>query len=243
MQQEMTRTIALSIVLCCAMSSSANPAQTVVCGHAHKDGKATPSSVLVLRPRVAIWKEDLSSRRRSEGASEALQAGFLGVLSRIFADKGFRLRFDPIAMLQWEETPPNDVSVKALWDDYGAIFSAEVFSQPDCKRNLKISLQDDPKKVTDSNEFEVVVLARATGYALTTAAHLTDWYGANHLSFNIGVVDASTGRLLYYCESNVTGRFGGAPDPKKYMEAPDSQLSGPVQKCLSRYFTTGPKHR
>ena len=231
----MNRIISVSIMLCCAMSSSASLAQTVVCGHGHKDTVAAPTRVLILQPRVTIWKDTFSSRRKSEGASEAVQAGFLGVLSRIFEDKGFRLRFDPDAMAHWEESPPNDAAVKALWDDYDSIFYPDVFSQPDCKRILKISLQDDPKKVTGTNELEVVVLARATGYTLTTAAHLSDWYGSNGLVFNIGVVDEGTGRLLYYCKSDVTA--------KKYMDTPDSQLSGPVQKCLSQYFSTSSKHR
>jgi hypothetical protein len=243
MQAEMTRIISMSIVLYYAMGSSPSLAQTVVCGHAHKDAAVGPTRVLLLRPRVSIWKETLSSARKSEGASEAVQAGFLGVLSRTFEGKGFGLRFDPTAVAQWEETPPNDLAVKTLWDDYDSIFSADAFSLPDCKRILKTSLQDDAKKVAEGNELEVVVLGRATGHALTTAAHLTDWYGSNDLSFNIGIVDESTGKLLYYCKSDVTGRFRAAPDPKKYMDAPDSQLSGPVQKCLSQYFSTAPKPR
>ena len=90
---------------------------------------------------------------------------------------------------------------------------------PDCNRMLKTSLQEDLKKVTDLSEFDAVVLARAHGKAMTKTAKLADWYGSNDLHFNIGVVDGSTGRLLYYCESTATGN---------YMSAPDSWLSGPV---------------
>jgi|HubBroStandDraft_1064217.scaffolds.fasta_scaffold55503_2 hypothetical protein len=226
--------ISTSIVLCCAMSS-ASLAQTIVCGSARRNAAATQARVLVLRPRVKFWKEKAFSRSESEGAVEGVQAGFHGVLSRTFEAKGYTLRFDPKMMAQWEETPPNDGAIKALQDDYDSLLSlVSTTAFPDCNRMLKTSLQEDLKKVTDLSEFDAVVLARAHGKAMTKTAKLTDWYGSNDLHFNIGVVDGSTGRLLYYCESTATGN---------YMSAPDSRLSGPVQNCLKQYFSGGPNHR
>jgi len=221
------------------MSSSASLAQTRVCSSAHRNTAATQARVVILRPRVTIWKDKGFSRRESEGASEAVQVGLHEVLAQTFERKGYKLRFDPRLMAQWEETPPNDGPVQALKDHFDSLFPS--FRFPGCNLLLKTSLQSDLKKVTDSDEFDVVVLARAHAEVLTKSAKVigaisTIWMTGpdDLLYFGIGVVDGSTGVLLYYCESTASG---------DYVSAPDSRLSVPVQKCLKQYFSGGPKHR
>jgi hypothetical protein len=225
----------MSIVVCCAMSSLASLGQNTVCGPAHKNAAAPEQArILVLRPRVKFWKEKAFSRTESEGAVEDVEAGFQGVLSRTFEEKGYAMQLDPAGMAQGEESPPNDGAIEALQDRYDsrlALFSSS--ARPDCSGVLGITLHEDLKKVTGSSEFAAVVLARASGEAMTKTAKLTDWYGSNDLHFTIGIADGATGQVLYYCEATATG---------DYMNAPDSRLSGPIRKCLKQYFS-GAKRR
>ena len=103
-------------------------------GSADKNTAATQARVLILLPRVKILKSTFSSSNESEGASEAVQAGFHGVLSRTFEDNGYTLRFDTTQMARWEETPKNDAAIKVLQDAYDSLFCPSAYSRPTVKR-------------------------------------------------------------------------------------------------------------
>jgi len=229
-------TLLISIVLGSAMSTSIIWAQTAICSPAHRNISQTQLRVVVLRPRVKVWKDNGLSSRESEGASEAMEAGFYGVLTRTFEEKGYRLVPDPILMAEWEATPPHDSAVKALKDDFDSLVST--FGSGECSEILKTSLQADLEKDKDRGEFDVVVLAHARASTLTKTGKVIDAIGMtgprDSLDFSIGVVDGSTGIFLYYCESTATGN---------YLGAPDSRLSGPVRKCLEQYFGNRLKRR
>jgi hypothetical protein len=240
----MSRVVRVSILLGCLLSfSSANRAQHVdyhVCESAHSGIGATQPLVLILRPRVKYWKETFSSRTKSEGASEAVQMGFHGVLSRTFEDQGYTSLFDTTLIEQWEETPPNDAAIRELQDDYDSLTS-QTFGEysnlpPDCGRFLKTPLPDDLEKVTGSSGFDVVVLARAYGKEVTKGGKI-DFYSpfppTFSLDFSIGVLNGRTGLPVYHCSSEASG---------KNLVSFDSQLSGPVRKCLKRYFSRSRKH-
>jgi len=229
----MNRIVLMSIVLGSAMSSSTSRAQSIICGPAYRNTTATQPQVLILRPRVTIWKQTLLSKSESEGTAEAVQAGFHGLLSRTFEEKGYSSRIEPSAMAQWEETAPNDEAIKALWDDYDSLFSPPY--RPDCRKILRTSLQGDLKKLTGSNDFDAVVLVRADGTVLTKAAAAVTypWGPDRDLSFSISVVDGKSGRFLYYCKSSA---------PRKYIDEPDLYISGPARKCLKPYFSAAKHH-
>jgi hypothetical protein len=227
------RFVLTSIVLGCAMSfSSVSRAQNPAGGSADKNTAATQARVLILLPRVKILKSTFSSSNESEGASEAVQAGFHGVLSRTFEDNGYTLRFDTTQMARWEETPKNDAAIKVLQDAYDSLFCPSAYSPPNCQKSGKPSL--DLTYLTDSNEFDAVVLARARGFERTKTGRVG--YSIDprfSLDFSIAIVDMRTGLSLYSCQSTATG---------DYIGAPDSRLSGPVQSCLKQYFSRRPKH-
>jgi hypothetical protein len=63
----------------------------------------TEARALILRPRVKIIKDKGFSRGDSEGASDAVQAGLLGVLSRTFEDNGYAVSVDPSVLPEWEK--------------------------------------------------------------------------------------------------------------------------------------------
>jgi hypothetical protein len=228
----LNRALLMSIGMGCAMGPLMARAQTTVCSSALRNTSHPQPRVVILRPRVRIWRDNGFSSRESEGASETVAAGFHGVLARTFEEKGYKLLLDPILMAQWEETPPHDGAVKALKDHFDSLHPT--LGSPECSTILKTSLQADLKRGTDSSEFDVVVLARASASALTKKGKVIDAIGTiwmtgpdESLYFSIGVVDASTGVFLYYCKSTATGN---------YMDAPDSRLSRPIRKCLEQYF-------
>jgi hypothetical protein len=234
----MGRVIFLSIMLSSGLSSSLFCAQVAVCGPAHGNRAASQAGVLILRPRVKIFGDGLSNKVL-EGASEAVQSGIHGVLTRIFEEKSYILRFDPAAMARWEELPPNDEAIKTLQDDYDSLLPPDIYSKPDCKRLLKTSMQVDLKKVVGSDEFDAIVLARAIGEVRSTTGAarragvaivrgLGEASSDKTLYFTIGVVDGSTGLPLFYCKSTANGN---------YLGATDSRLSVPIQHCLKRYFS------
>jgi hypothetical protein len=240
--EHMHRIIFLSMALGSAMSSSLWCAPIEVCGPAHGNRAATQARVLILRPRVKIFGDGMSNKVL-EGASEGVQSGFYGVLSRTFDERSYTLRFDSTAMAQWEETPPNDGAIKTLQDDYDSLLPSDIYSQPDCKRMLKTSLQVDLKEVAGSNEFDAIVLARAIGEVRSTTGFVTraavavarglgDASSDKTLYISIGIVDGGTGLPIFYCKSTATGN---------YMGSPDSRLSAPIQKCLKRYFSRASK--
>lgn len=223
-----------SIALGCAMSfSSVSRTQNPAGGSADKNTAATQARVLILLPRVKILKSTFSSNNESEGASEAVRAGFHGVLSRAFEDNGYTLRFDTTQMARWEETPKNETAIKTLQDAYDSLY-CPAYSPPNCQKSGKPTL--DLTYLTDSNEFDAVVLARARGLERTKSGRI-DLYSPLDprfsLEFSITVVDMRTGLSLYSCQSTATG---------DYIGAPDSRLSGPVQNCLKQYFSRSPKH-
>jgi hypothetical protein len=170
-----------------------------------------------------------------------MQAGFLGVLTRTFEEKGYTLRVHPGAIAQWEETPPNDGLVKTLWEGYDTLRS----SPSPCKETLRTP-PPDTKTVMDSNAVEVIVLASVNadvlariGAAKRAAADIIIGIGGTSLPdkrlyFSVSIVDGNTGRLLYSCQSDATGN---------YLEAPDSRLSGPVHDCLRPFFGGRPEQR
>ena len=182
-------------------------------------------------------KDNGFSVRESEGAAEAVTTGFLAVLAQTFADKGYKLFLDPLAMRGWEETPPNDQAITPLKERFNSLFPPIEGSQ-DCKRALETSLKGDLEKLKDHDEFDVVVLSNASGTSFTKRGKVSDAiniYGDPHsLSFNIAVADRSTGELVYYCNSGADG---------DYLGSPESRLSGPIQKCLGKYFNVRSKHR
>jgi hypothetical protein len=210
-------------------------AQGGVCASAYKNAPGARTRVLILRPKIKIWKDAGFSRSESEGASEAVQAGFHEVLSQTFADNGYTLRFDPAAVAEWEETPPNDGAIKALEGHYNSVVPSP--GTPNCKTLLETSLEIDLKKIADSNQFDALVLARANGDEQTKTGKVVGAIGmagtGSSLSFNIGIVNVATGVLVYYCESTANG---------DYMDAPDSRLSEPIRKCLKQFFSGSPKH-
>ena len=230
----MRRIFLISIAMGCAIGSLGR-AHGGVCASVYKNAPGTQTRVLILRPRVKIWKDAGFSRSESQGASEAVQAGFHEVLSQTFADNGYTLRFDAAATAQWEETPPNDGAIKALENHYNAVIPSP--GSPNCKTLLETSLEIDLKKIADSNQFDALVLARANGEEQTKTRKVVDAIGmagaGSSLSFNIGIVNVGTGVLVYYCESTANG---------DYMDAPDSRLSDPIRKCLKQFFSGAPKH-
>lgn len=185
---------------------------------------------------MKVWEDNGLSSRELAGESEAMEAGFHGVLARTFEEKGYRLVPDPILMTEWEATPPHDGAVKALKDDFDSLLPA--FGYPECGAILKTSLQADLEKGKGHGEFDVVVLAHARASTVTKTGKVIDAIGmtgpSDSFDFSVGVVDGSTGQFLYYCESTATGN---------YLSALDSRLSGPVRKCLEQYFGGKPKRR
>lgn len=237
----MSRFVLMSVVVACAINSASET--WAQCTSAYRNTAATQARVLVLRPKVRILGDGLSNDVR-EGASEAVQAGFHEALSRAFEDKGYTFRFDTDAMAQWEETPPNDGAIKALQNEYDSLLPTDIYTKPDCKRLTETSLKTNLKKVADNEQFDVVVLARASGEVRTNTGRVAKKAtaiirGAGEASsdktlyFNIGVVDGGTGLPLYYCQSTAKG---------DYVDAPDAQFSGPIQKCLKQYFSRWPAH-
>ena len=227
------RTFAIiSVALCCAMNSSSVSRGQNPSGAADKSTAATQARVLILRPRVKFVKLTLTSHNELEGASEAVQVGFHGVLSRAFEDNGYKLRFDTAQMAEWEASDVNDVPIKMLQDDYDARCSSSF------DKNCQMFLARDLLQLHDSKDFDLVVFARGQGFETTKSARLIFPYETGNsqfsLDFSIAVVDMRTGRALYRCGSNVTGDF---------ITAPDSRLSGPVLKCLKPYFRQKSTHQ
>lgn len=232
--------VLLSLSLGCAiktphLSRAHNPAS----GSAAKNSASTQSRFLILSPRVKIYKEGfLTELKIEDGASDDVQAGLHGVLSRLFEDNGYILRLAPDQIAEWEEAKPNKAAIKALQDDYDSHYCPITYTLPDCSGTGKTSLQGDLSKIADSSEFDAVVFARARGFELTKAERFNPYSSGDTLSrfnltFSINVVDMNTGVTLFYCSSNATG---------DYISAPDARLSRPVEKCLKPYFARGAKH-
>jgi hypothetical protein len=166
-----------------------------------------------------------------EGASEQMESGFHGVLAGAFVDKGYKLWLDPMLMPKWEQAPPTDAAVKLLKDHFDSLIPRTSLGDPDCKMLSKTSFKSDLEGLTDSKEFDALVLARAHGYLLDKFDRVMN-LGAlvggtgpdGDLYMSIAVVDRSTGAILYYCESTSPGAYPLEPD----------RLSGAIRKCLKR---------
>jgi hypothetical protein len=116
----------MSIVLDCAMTfCPAGSCQSAGGASAQNKKAATHTRVLILQPKMRITSEN--SGHLLEGLSDSVGAGLLGVLSRTFEDKGYILRFDPVSMAEWEATPPNDATTKALQDTYDLAVLSRIY--------------------------------------------------------------------------------------------------------------------
>jgi hypothetical protein len=98
------------------------------------------------------------------------------------------------------------------------------------------SLLDSLGKIKDINEFDIVVLARGRGEvrtaskAETLAVEVIAHGDRKPLTFEIEIVNVKTGLSIYNCEDMAGGDYT------------ESQLSGPVQKCLKHYFSGAHQH-
>lgn len=222
--------ILLSIALGCAMAwPAASPAQSVAAGTNDKTPAPTQFCFLILRPRVKVYKERLLAESKiEEGASDDVQAGLHGVVSRAFEDNGYLPRFDTSQIAQWEEAAENRAAVKALQDDYDAAYCPVTGTDPNCRRPAKLSLQGELSAIPESGEFDAVVIARASGVELTKPERLNPYSSGDHfhLYFSIEIVDVKSGLTLFACEGGATG---------DYISAPDARLARPVETCLKPY--------
>jgi hypothetical protein len=152
---------ATSLVLECMMSfSSSSWAQAPVCSSTLVKANRTQAGVLTLRPQITFWKETYSSKSQSEGESDEVRAELHWVLSQTFEDEAYMLRLGLDQIADWEQTSPNAASVKALQRDYDSLVRDSTSSQLDCGRYLKASLRDDLQKLTDNDQFDVVIFSR-----------------------------------------------------------------------------------
>lgn len=181
-------------------------------------------------------KDTFTKFDRSEGASDNVRAGLYGVLSRLFEDSGYPIRFDATQIERWETTSPNDTAIKALQDHYDTAFCPGATGVLNCRPADKPSLLGDIGNIADSNQFDVLVLARGRGREMTRSARANPYETFDEkfsLGFFIGLIDITTGRSVYACDGTATGNYIGAPD---------ARLSGPVQACLRDYFHYIAKH-
>ena len=88
-----------------------------------------PSRVLILRPRVTIFRDRLFSTSESEGTSDAARDGLHAVISQTFEDRGFVLLRGPAFMEEWETKPANNEAANAINDEYDSQVSP--LSPPD----------------------------------------------------------------------------------------------------------------
>ena len=108
---------------------------------------------------------------------------------------------------------------------------APAYSPPNCQKSGKPIL--DLTYLTDSNEFDAVVLARAGGLERTKSGRI-DLYSPLDprfsLEFSITVVDMRTGLSLYSCQSTATGG----------TRASDSRLLAPSRTASSNTSAAAP---
>jgi hypothetical protein len=209
------------------------------CSFVHGNGVAAPV-VLVLQAHIQMRIEKDKGFTESEGTTDAVRAGFQGVLARTFEDEGHKLLLDPMVEGEWEEAAPNAGTVSALNDQFNSMIPpAKPGFSPNCRALANLSFKTEIEKFKNHDDFDLVIVSRATGTKVeeTKGGKATDALGAalgvpgaissDSLSFDIGVVDRATGSLLFYCSSNAAG---------DYVDRPDARLSGPIRKCLAQYF-------
>jgi hypothetical protein len=228
-------TFFLSIVLGWATICRAGSCQSAGAGSA-PNTTATRPRVFIFQPRLRII--GASDGRNLEAASDTVETGFLGVVSRAFEEKGYILRFDPASVVEQEA---NSLAIKALLDDYDSRFCPlpnSLAPDPTCPMPKKASLEDDLIKIEEINETDLVVLTHGKGEvrtlskAMTAVGQVVGGGYPTDLEFRIEIVDVKTGLSIYNCAASAGDDYVGATE---------SQLSGPIQKCLENYFNSSPK--
>jgi hypothetical protein len=225
-----------SVALVCAISSvPVSPAQNSATGSTNKGTTPAQFHFLIVRPRVDVIKDTFTTLVRSDGASDAVQTGLYGVISRLFEENGYPVRFDAAQIEQWESTPLNKIAIKGLLDHYDTAFCPHGIGVPNCRPDDKPSLQDDIRNILDADQFDALVVTRGRGVEMTRSARANPYESSEprfSFNFSIAVIDITTGRAIYNCEGAATGN---------YITAPDARLAGPVQGCLQPYFKSRAK--
>jgi len=177
----------------------------------------------------------------SEGTADVVGSELLGTVAQAFENRKYTLVVEPPLMDDWEKDPSSSRAISALDDQY----DQQMFSNASpsdaplaCEDELKLTFDQYVKAMPNHEETQILVVIRGMGDVLTKGGAATSALGlgygpSDYLSFSLGIIDGSTGHLVYSC----VGRLEGSG----FINKP-SKLSHSVDACLQVFFVDQPKH-
>ena len=199
-------------------------------------GSSRVRRILLLPPKVEITKLAAFKTEQLPGTADYVERTLCGNLSLLFNEKGVEIVNYPLCLGEAEkDAETGEAITRVQWRFQQLVdYARNNFSRTRFRKELKNFSLEGKLTAIKKPEVDALVVSYGRGY-LTTKGHkvmsvVAALGGAGStgkgLEMDIGVVDAQSGMLLYYCPAKVRGDFLKKPD----------RIEKALRKSMEKFF-------
>jgi hypothetical protein len=183
-----------------------------------KDKKVI-KNILILPSEATLTKYGLKGGEPMVDESHSLEAGISSVVREAIKARGYNVLPDAFGPADLDQNPDLKYALADLQARYDKL-QRLLKKKPKDVRKGRFTLGDEVANFNPGATADALVFVRATGLVETTGMKtfviLTGMgIATNRVVYDIAVVDAQTGAILYFVKSHAGGDFVGKPDSMK----------------------------
>jgi hypothetical protein len=184
-----------------------------------KIGEKTVENILILPPEANVMKSGMKGGEPLVAEGQALGSNLVSIVEEVLSEKGCNILRDPFGPVTLDRNPDLKYGLSNLQSRYDKL-QVLISKKPKDVQTGRFSLGDEVANFSSAAAADGLVFVRANGFVPTTGLKtfvvLTGMgITYSHVSLDISVVDAQTGRILYFAKPSFSGNFVGKPGDMK----------------------------
>ena len=181
--------------------------------------KRVINNVLILPSEATLTKYGMKGGEPMVEESHSLATGISSVVRETLKARGYEVLADAFGSADLDQNPELKYALADLQARYDKL-QRLLKKKPKDVRKGRFTLGDEVANFNPGATADALVFVRANGLVETTGLKtfvvLTGMgIPANRVTYEIAVVDAQTGKVLYFAKSHAGGDFVGKPDSMK----------------------------